>query len=62
MRCHGSIVANWGDVVMPLHTLQLGRVRSRQSRMRRAGLPPVEYFVGGVLGALAALLVIRWLA
>jgi len=47
---------------MPLHTLQLGRVRSRQSRMRRAGLPPVEYFVGGVLGALAALLVIRWLA
>jgi len=50
---------------MPLHTLQLGRVRSRQSRMRssrRPGLPPVEYFVGGVLGALAALLVIRWLA
>jgi len=42
---------------MPLHTLQLGRVRSR-----RPGLFPVEYFVGGVLGALGALLVIRWLA
>ena len=47
---------------MPLHTLQLGMVRSRQSRMRRSGLFPVEYFVGGVLGALAAFLVIRWLA
>jgi len=45
---------------MPLHTLQLGMVRSRQSRMRRAGLPPVEYFVGAVLGALGALLVIWW--
>jgi len=43
-------------MVMPLHTLQLGRVRSRQSRMRF----PVEYFVGGVLGALGALLVIWW--
>ena len=40
---------------MPLHTLQLGRVRSR-----RPGLFPVEYFVGGVLGALGALVVIWW--
>jgi len=40
---------------MPLHTLQLGRVRSR-----RSGLPALEYFVGGVLGALGALVVIWW--